>query len=46
MGWTIGWWQVSIERVYPTSAQLSQTYNRAASWWHQHKWKTLVHFKR
>jgi demethylmenaquinone methyltransferase/2-methoxy-6-polyprenyl-1,4-benzoquinol methylase len=36
MEWTIRWWQVSIKRVYPTSAQLSQTYNRSASWWHQH----------
>ncbi len=36
MEWTIGWWQISIQRVYPTPQQLSQTYNRAASWWHQH----------
>ena len=36
MEWTIGWWQVSIQRVYPTTTQLSQTYNQAASWWHQH----------
>jgi hypothetical protein len=36
MEWTIRWWQVSIKRVYPTSAQLSQAYNRSASWWHQH----------
>lgn len=36
MEWTIGWWQISIQRVYPTNAQLSQTYNQAASWWHQH----------
>lgn len=36
MEWTIRWWQVSIKRVYPTSSQLSQTYNRSASWWHQH----------
>jgi len=35
MEWTIGWWQVSIQRVYPTPDQLSQTYNQAASWWHQ-----------
>lgn len=32
---TIGWWQVSIQRVYPTTTQLSQTYNHAAFWWHQ-----------
>jgi hypothetical protein len=31
-----GWWQVSVQRVYPTTTQLSQTHNRAASWWHQH----------
>ena len=36
MEWTIGWWQVSVQRVYPTTTQLSQTYNQAASWWHQH----------
>ncbi|PSB49504.1 class I SAM-dependent methyltransferase [Chroococcidiopsis sp. CCNUC1] len=36
MEWTIGWWQVSVQRVYPTTTQLSQTYNRAADWWHQH----------
>lgn len=36
MEWTIRWWQVSIKRVYPTSAKLSQTYNQSASWWHQH----------
>lgn len=36
MEWTIGWWQVSVHRVYPTTTQLSQTYNQAASWWHQH----------
>ena len=36
MEWTIGWWQVSVQRTYPTTTQLSQTYNRAACWWHQH----------
>jgi ubiquinone/menaquinone biosynthesis C-methylase UbiE len=36
MEWTIGWWQVSVQRTYPTTTQLSQTYNRAASWWHLH----------
>jgi ubiquinone/menaquinone biosynthesis C-methylase UbiE len=36
MEWTIGWWQVSVERVYPTTTQLSQTYDRAAGWWHRH----------
>ncbi len=36
MEWTIGWWQISVQRVYPTTKQLSQTYNQAASWWHQH----------
>ncbi len=36
MEWTIGWWQISVQRVYPTNTQLSQTYNQAAFWWHQH----------
>lgn len=36
MEWTFGWWQISVQRVYPTTQQLSQTYNQAASWWHQH----------
>lgn len=36
MEWTIGWWQISVQRVYPTTQQLSQTYNQAAFWWHQH----------
>ncbi len=35
MEWTIGWWQVSVQRVYPTTTQLSQTYNHAAPRWHQ-----------
>ncbi|HTL89021.1 MAG TPA: class I SAM-dependent methyltransferase [Leptolyngbya sp.] len=35
MEWTIGWWQVSVQRVYPTTTQLAQTYNHAASRWHQ-----------
>lgn len=35
MEWTIGWWQVSVQRVYPTTRRLSQTYNRAADRWHQ-----------
>ena len=36
MEWTIGWWQISVNRVYPTTSQLSKTYNQAACWWHQH----------
>lgn len=36
MEWTFGWWQVSVQRVYPTTPELSQTYNQAANWWHQH----------
>jgi ubiquinone/menaquinone biosynthesis C-methylase UbiE len=36
MEWTFGWWQISVQRVYPTTQQLSQSYNQAASWWHQH----------
>jgi hypothetical protein len=34
MEWTFGWWQICVQRVYPTTQQLSQTYNQAASWWH------------
>ncbi len=34
--WTIGWWRVSLQRVYPTVAQLSQTYDKAALQWHEH----------
>ena len=34
MEWTIKWWQVSVQRIYPNPAQLSQTYDKAASWWH------------
>lgn len=33
MEWSIGYWQVSIQRVYPTSEQLSQIYNAAAPNW-------------
>jgi hypothetical protein len=36
MEWTVGWWQISVQRVYPTTTELSQTYNQAANWWHQH----------
>lgn len=36
MEWTIGWWQVSVQRVYPTNSELAKTYNQAARWWHQH----------
>ena len=36
MEWTFGWWQVSVQRVYPTTTELSKTYNQAANWWHQH----------
>ena len=35
MAWTVGWWQISVQRVYPTSSELANTYNRAAAWWHQ-----------
>ncbi|NJO94312.1 MAG: hypothetical protein HC820_08160 [Hydrococcus sp. RM1_1_31] len=34
MEWTIGWWQISIQRILPTREQLSQMYNRAAPNWH------------
>ncbi|AFY55371.1 methylase involved in ubiquinone/menaquinone biosynthesis [Rivularia sp. PCC 7116] len=36
MEWTIGWWRVSLQRVYPTATQLSQTYDKAALGWHEH----------
>ncbi|MGB3760778.1 MAG: class I SAM-dependent methyltransferase [Rivularia sp. (in: cyanobacteria)] len=36
MEWTIGWWRLSLQRVYPTVAQLSQTYDKAALQWHEH----------
>ncbi|HEY9620264.1 MAG TPA: class I SAM-dependent methyltransferase [Crinalium sp.] len=36
MEWTFGWWQISVQRIYPTTQQLSQTYDQAACWWHQH----------
>ena len=36
MEWTIGWWRVSLQRVYPTVAQLSQTYDKEALQWHEH----------
>ena len=36
MEWTIGWWRVSLQRVYPTVAQLSQSYDEAAFEWHEH----------
>lgn len=36
MEWTVGWWQVSVQRVYPTNLELAEAYNRASAWWHQH----------
>lgn len=36
MEWTIGWWQISIQRVWPTNEQLSRMYNTAAPCWHHH----------
>ena len=49
MEWTIRWWQFSVQRVYPSSAQLSQAYNQAAFWWnpylsilgYRHAYRTL-----
>lgn len=35
MQWTIGWWQISIQRVWPTNKQLTQMYNQAAPNWHR-----------
>ncbi|PMB09479.1 SAM-dependent methyltransferase [Fischerella thermalis CCMEE 5273] len=34
MEWTIGWWQISIQRVWPTNEQLTRMYNQAAPDWH------------
>ena len=36
MEWTVGWWQISIQRVWPTNSQLSRMYNTAAPCWHRH----------
>lgn len=36
MEWIVGWWQISVQRVYPTNSELAKTYNQAAGWWHQH----------
>ncbi|MBE9166644.1 class I SAM-dependent methyltransferase [Pleurocapsales cyanobacterium LEGE 06147] len=36
MEWTIGWWQISIQRVWPTKERLTQIYDRAAPRWHRH----------
>jgi ubiquinone/menaquinone biosynthesis C-methylase UbiE len=33
MEWTVGYWQISVQRVYPTNEQLSQMYNAAAPRW-------------
>ena len=38
MEWSIGYWQISIQRVYPTNEQLSRMYNAAAPGWNR-----LVH---
>ncbi len=35
MEWIIGWWQISIQRVWPTNEQLTQMYNMAAPSWHR-----------
>lgn len=35
MEWTIGWWRISVQRVWPTSKQLTQMYNQAAPNWHR-----------
>lgn len=39
MKWSIGYWQISIQRVYPPIEQLRQTYNTAAP-----KWNRLVNW--
>ena len=33
MEWSLGYWQISIQRTYPTQEQLSQMYNAAAPGW-------------
>lgn len=35
MEWTVGYWRVSVQRVYPTNEQLSRMYNAAAPRWHR-----------
>lgn len=35
MEWSIGYWQISIQRTYPTIQQLRQTYNAAAPTWNR-----------
>lgn len=35
MEWTVGYWQISVQRIYPTNEQLSQMYNTAAPRWHR-----------
>lgn len=39
MEWNVGHWRISVQRTYPTSAQLSQMYNTAAP-----NWNCLVHY--
>lgn len=36
MEWVIGYWQISVQRVYPTTEQLSRMYNTAAPYWRHH----------
>lgn len=36
MEWAIGYWQISIQRVYPTTEQLIRIYDTAAPCWHRH----------
>lgn len=38
MEWSIGYWQISVQRVYPTTQQLRQTYNAVAL-----DWNRLIH---
>lgn len=35
MQWVIGYWQISIQRVFPTKEQLTQSYNTVAPSWHR-----------
>jgi demethylmenaquinone methyltransferase/2-methoxy-6-polyprenyl-1,4-benzoquinol methylase len=33
MQWTIGWWQISVQRIWPTEEKLMQLYDAAAPNW-------------
>jgi 2-polyprenyl-3-methyl-5-hydroxy-6-metoxy-1,4-benzoquinol methylase len=35
MQWTIGWWQISVQRIWPTEEKLRQLYDTAAPNWQE-----------